>query len=91
MQHGYVIFALVIQYVIALYTFYIWNPYLVSSKYPSYTIMFLQINILVNLIIYYYFTKTKSDLSSISGDKIKLEKKTWLLMEWFYYAPYHYS
>lgn len=75
MQHGYVIFALVIQYVIALYTFYIWNPYLVSSKYPSYTIMFLQINILVNLIIYYYFTKTKSDLSSISGDKIKLEKK----------------
>ena len=57
----YIILALVIQYIISLYTFYSWNPYNISTKYPSYTIMILQLNILLNFIIYYYFTKTNLD------------------------------
>lgn len=73
--HVYIILALCIQYIIALYAFYMWNPYNISTRYPSYTIMFLQLNILVNFIIYYYFTKTKLDITSNIGDKIKLEKK----------------
>jgi len=53
---------LVIQYSIALGIFYLWNPYEISDKYPSYTMMFLQMNMLVNFIIYYYYTKTDSKI-----------------------------
>lgn len=74
MVNNFIIFALLIQYIITLYIFYIWNPYNISSRYPSYTIMFFQLNLLVNFIIYYYFTKTKLDKSSTTGER-KLEKK----------------
>ena len=63
------------QYVLTLYIFYIWNPYNISSRYPSYTIMFFQFILLINFIIYLYFTKKKLETGTTTGNMINLENK----------------
>lgn len=67
----YIILLLFVQYVLALYILYIWNPYNVSDKYPTHVIIFLQINLLLSFIIYYYFTKTKVDKNINTGENIR--------------------